>query len=433
MKRTTISLLALLLFPWMPRAQESPTRAFTLQEAIVFAIEHSKQLKASSMNIDLYREKIREAISQGLPQINGTVDYSTNFNHEMSFGENMQITMKDQSNAKLTVQQLLFNGQWITGVQASKIARKLAEQQVDASSQEIVENVSNSYYNILASERMLSILDNNLQLMNESFEHTREMFEAGVKEETDVDQLRVSVGQLKNAYLSMKRTLEVSYTLLRLQLGVENGTRVTLSDDLSRLIDPSANERLATHPFRVEDNLQYRIAATQAEINEKLLGVEKWSHAPTLSALYSYTYKIVKPALDMSPNHAAGLTLSIPVFSGLQRKAKVEQARITLQQSLVTKSLLEDQLALQDSQLRFELENALENYRLQEENIKVANRVLESFKRKYELGTISSLELTQANTNYLQAENTYASAALSLLQARLKVEKLYNLLPYNKN
>jgi outer membrane protein TolC len=429
MKKGIVLLWALLLLPWMPRAQEVATRAFTLQEAIEFALEHNKQLKASAMNIDLYREKIREAISQGLPQINGTVDYSTNFNHEMSFGEAMQITMKDQSSAKLSVQQLLFNGQWITGVQASKIARKLAEQQVDASSQEVVENVSNSYYNILASERMLAILDRNLQLMNESFEHTRKMFEAGVREETDVDQLRVSVGQLKNSRLSMQRALEVSYTLLRVQLGIEGDTRVTLSDDLSRFIDPQVNAQLSLRPFRVEDNLQYRLAETQAEINKKLVDAERWTYAPTLSALYSYTYKILKPELDMSPNHAAGVSLSIPIFSGLQRKAKVEQARITLEQSLVNKSLLEDQLALQDGQLKFELKNALENYRLQEENIQVANRVLDSYKRKYELEAISSLELTQANISYLQAENTYTSAMLTLLQARLHLEKLYNLLP----
>jgi outer membrane protein TolC len=429
MKKGTISLLVLLLFPWISRAQEAPARVFTLQEAITFALEHNKQLKASAMNIDLYREKIREAISQGLPQVNGTLDYSTNFNHEMSFGESMNITMKDQSNAKLAVQQLLFSGQWITGVQASRIARELAERQVDASSQEIVESVSNSYYNILASERLLSILDRNLQLMNESFEHAREMFEAGVKEETEVDQLRVSVGQLKNTRLSMQRTLEVTYTLLRVQLGVDNNTSVTLSDDLSHLVNPGESHP-SPQSFRIEDNLQYRLAATQVEINEKLLGIEKWSYAPTLSALYSYTYKIVKPELDMSPKHAAGVTLSIPLFSGLQRKAKVEQARVTLQQSLVNKSLLEDQLALQDNQLRFELKNALENYRLQEENIKVANRVLDSYKRKYELGAISSLELTQANTTYLQAEDAYTSAMLTLLQARLHLEKLYNLLPY---
>ena len=432
MKKGIIFLLLLFLLPWISRAQDTPGRSFSLQEAITFALEHNKQLQASTMNIELYKQKVRESISEGLPRVNASADYSTNFNHEMNFGGSMKITMKDQSNAKLSLQQLLFNGQWIAGVQASKIATRLAKQQVDVSGQEVIENVCQSYYNILVSERMLDIIEHNLELMNESFEHTRNMFAAGVMEETDVDQLRVSVGQLKNTRLSTQRTLEVSYNLLRLQLGIDNTTRVTLSDKLGRFINPDENARFSLQPFHVENNLQYRLAETQAEINRKLLDVEKWSFAPTLSGVYSYTYKILKPDLDMSPNHTAGLNLSIPIFSGLQRKAKVAQARMTLEQSLVNKSLLEDQLALQHNQLKFELDNALENYDLQKENIEVAHRVLESYKRKYELGALSSMELTQANSTYLQAENNYTSAVLTLLQAQLNLEKLYNRLPYKQ-
>ncbi|MDR2131481.1 MAG: TolC family protein [Odoribacteraceae bacterium] len=429
MKKVIFLLVALSLLPWKTRAQETSPRSFTLQEAITFALEHNKQLQASAMNIELYKQKVRETIAQGLPQVNGSVDYSTNFNHEMDFG-GMKITMKDQSNAKLSLQQLLFNGQWLVGVRASRLAHRLAAQQIDITEQEVVENVCNSYYNILACRRMLAILDRNIQLMNDSFEHTRDMFSAGVMEETDVDQLRVSVGQLENSRLSMQRTLEVSHNLLRIQMGIEGDTPVTLSDDLECFIDPDANARLALQPFHVEENLQYRLVATQTEVNKKLLDAEKWSHAPTLAGLYSYTHKILKPELDMSPKHAAGLSLSIPIFSGMQRDAKIKQARVTLEQSLVNKSLLEEQLAMQERQLKFELNNAMENYNLQKENIEVANRVLDSYKRKYEVGTRSSMELTQANTTYLQAENNYTSAVLALLQARLNLEKLYNRLPH---
>ncbi|MFR4038698.1 MAG: hypothetical protein ACLTZT_13710 [Butyricimonas faecalis] len=50
-----------------------------------FAIKHN-ELQSSQMNIDLHRQKVRESVSQGLPQVNGTATYSTNFNYKMNFG-----------------------------------------------------------------------------------------------------------------------------------------------------------------------------------------------------------------------------------------------------------------------------------------------------------------------------------------------------------
>ena len=51
----------------------------------------------------------------------------------------------------------------------------------------------------------------------------------------------------------------------------------------------------------------------------------------------------------MSPKHTAGLTMSIPVFSGMQRDSKVKQAKITLEQTYLQKDLLEDQLNVERS------------------------------------------------------------------------------------
>lgn len=132
----------------------------------------------------------------------------------------------------------------------------------------------------------------------------------------------------------------------------------------------------------------------------------------------------------MSPKHSAGLTMDIPIFSGLQRKALLEQAKIELEQSSLNKSLLEDQLYVNEKQYKYELKNATDNFFLQRDNIQVAKRVLENMQRKYEYGAVSSLDLTQANNNYLEAENNYTNACLTLLQAELQLERLYNELSY---
>ena len=424
MKKGMTLFLLMLFVPWMLRAQDAP-QTISLQQAIEFAIKHNKELQSSQMNIDLYRQKVRESVSQGLPQINGTVDYNTNFGYKMDFGGN-EIKMKDQSNLKLNLQQLLFSGQWILGLQTSKIAVHLTEQEVGITELDITENIYNSYYTVLVTERMLEILRQNLENMNKIYEHTNNMYKAGTVEITDVDQIRINVGQLKNSMLSMERTVAVNYNLLRLQLGLEAGTPITLSDGLDFFLKNDKSVRLSLEKFDINNNAEFQLVTTQTELNKKMLGLEKWSYAPTISGSYSFNYKILKPELDMSPKHTAGITMSIPIFSGLQRDSKVKQAKITLEQTYLQKSLLEDQLNVQDEQLKFNLKNAMENYDLQKENIDVATRVLANYQRKYELGAVSSLDLTQANNNYLQAETNYTDAILTLLQAQVSLERLYN-------
>lgn len=427
MKQGMTLFLLMLIVPWMLHAQEAP-RTISLQQAVEFAIKHNKELQSSRMNIESYRQKVRESVSQGLPQINGTLTYTTNFGYKMNFG-GQSIKMKDQSNVGVGLQQLLFSGSWILGMQTSKIAVRLSEQQVESSELDIVENIYNSYYTILVTERMQEILRQNLENMNEIYKHTDNMYKAGTVEITDVDQIRVNVGQLKNSLLSMERTVEVNYNLLRLQLGLEAGTPVKLSDGLEVFLENDKSNRLYLEKFDINNNVSYQLVNTQTELNKKLLGIEKWSYAPTIAGSYNFNYKILKPALDMSPKHTAGVTMSIPVFSGMQRDSKVKQAKITLEQSYLQKDLLEDQLNVQDEQLKFNLKNAMENYNLQKENIDVATRVLQNYQRKYELGAVSSLDLTQANNNYLQAETNYTEAVLTLLQAQVSLEKLYNQLP----
>lgn len=427
MKRGVLVTFIAILIPWILSAQPSTPnepQSLSLEQAVNFAVEHNKELQASQMNIELRNKMVTEAVSQGLPQVNGSLGYSTNFGYEASFGEGA-IKMKDQANVSVSVSQLLFSGEWILGIQTSKIAKQMADQQVDITELDIKETVYNSYYTILASERLMEIVKVNLENMNKIQNHTENMYKAGTAEITDVDQIRITVGQLKNSLLAMQRTVDVNYNLLRLQLGLQAGTPITLTDPLENFLEEGSFLKLAIQRFDVNKNSQYQLMQTQEELQKKMVGLKKWAYAPTISGTYSYQYQLKKGGFMNIPN-SASITMNIPVFSGLQRKAQLDQEKITLEQTTLNKSLLEDQLNLQEEQYKFALKNAMEDYHLQKENILVAKKVLENYQHKYNAGAVSSLDLTQANNNYLTAENNYTSACLTLLQAQTQLEKLYN-------
>jgi outer membrane protein TolC len=121
-----------------------------------------------------------------------------------------------------------------------------------------------------------------------------------------------------------------------------------------------------------------------------------------------------------------GAQLSIPIFASGQRYSDIRKAKIDLEKAMNSKEMVSDQLNMQEKQLKFNLQNANMQYISQKGNVEVSKRLYSSMENKYKQGMASSLELTQANQLYLQAENNYISSLLNLLQTKLSFDKLLN-------
>jgi len=117
---------------------------------------------------------------------------------------------------------------------------------------------------------------------------------------------------------------------------------------------------------------------------------------------------------------------SIPIFASGQRHVRTQQAKINLEKAQNTRDLVADQLLMQEKQLRFNLNNAIESYELQKEAISVSQRVFESVTRKFQQGTASSLDVTIASSDLLQAQTNYVNAMMQVLSAQTELEKLLN-------
>ncbi|MBN1414643.1 MAG: TolC family protein [Bacteroidales bacterium] len=464
MKVKQLFLMTLVLAGSQLRAQEQQPFRLTLAQAREYALQHNKILLNARDQAVSSKEKIRESIAQGLPQVNGSLDYMTYFNYEMEFsfgggeggidvtqppfselpyddgdreillilgsmfGSSEPIIMDDQLSGQVQISQLIFSGQYIFGIKAAKIARQLAEQSVVASELDIKENVTNSYYIILTTEQTLEIIGENLANLTKIQQHTENLYKAGVAEETDVDQLRITVSQLKNTQKALERMNQLNYNVLKFQLGVAPDAEITLVDDLDRLMESIDSQSALMTDFDITKNINYRLMESQVALNKKLLDIQNMSYAPTIAGFYSYTEKFITTAFDLTPNHLAGFNMSVPIFSGGMRRAQVAQAKINLNISRRNQEMVKDQLETQKRQLLFNYQNALENFNTQKENVAVAGRVYKSIQNKYQQGLASSLDLTQANSNYLNAENNYLSSVLTMLQAQTSLDKLFNLL-----
>jgi outer membrane protein TolC len=407
--------------------------AFSLDDAVAFALEHNKTIQMAGKDIAASEKQYWQSIATGLPQISATADYTTMFNYAMSMKINesmdaVKIPLKDQSALKGTFQQLIFNGQYLQGIQISKIAKQLTQQAYQLSELEVKENVINAYYLILVTESSKNIVEMNLDDLNQIMQHTQNLYNVGMAESIDVDQLKITVSQLKNALISLQNSISLTYNLLRFYLGLNSTDEIILSDNLDYFLNQQIYQNLVNAKFDIDQNIQYQIIESQETLSKKQVGLQRWAFAPSLVGVYSYTEKLLSSGFDMTPKNMLNFTMSIPIFSSWDRMSKLGQAKIEHEKSQLNTALVHDQLMLQENQLRNDLNNAIDNYLLQKENVEVAQRVFQNYRNKYESGTLSSMDLTQANTNYLTSQTNYLNATMTLLQAQLKLQKMLNTL-----
>ena len=428
-KRKVIPIMFYLLAFAIPgKAQD--TLKISVDSAINYAVKYNLQLENAEMKIEETRERVWESISMGLPQIDASANYSNFMGAEMEItfpgGPPMVIPFKPISNFEVSVGQLIFSGNYIIGLQIAKLIKSTSITLYEKSKQDITEQVSKTYYMILVAKNSKDIVQRTLTNIEEIYDKTESLTRVGILEKTDSDQLSVQVLMLENTLKSADRQIELAYNMLRFYLGVDIDVPIKLTQDINEIIEIINFESALINPFSFESNLDFQLALAQEQILQKQVVLEKMNYLPSLYGFYNHTSKVLKPDFDITPKNIIGLTTSIPVFSSGMRKAKVAQAQIRYETGINNKQLLENQLLLQEKQLRFDLRTALDQYESQKKSVSVSKSVYDHISFKYEQGMVSSLDLTTANNNYLKSEGDYINALIRLLEAELALQKLFN-------
>jgi outer membrane protein TolC len=434
--RFLIAVIIFLGLGGVAASQETTTGLkLTLNEAVEYALNYNKSLQSAKYDVEAARLSYWETISSGLLQISSSASINNNLivmtriidmngvKTPFKFGTNFDLSYGVTASASI------FNAPYLVGIQTASLGQKVAGISLKRAEQDTRESVTMSYYLILVAEESLRIIDGNIAVLNETLKSTRSMLAAGMAEATDIDQMVSNVTMMENTKSSMERTLEVNYNMLRFQLGVAPETSISLTESLESIVKGVDVNALLSSGFDVKQSVNYQLIASQEQMSALTLKMQKSLTLPSLAGFYTYSENGMGDKLnsiDWFPNSMVGLQLSIPIFASGSRHFKIKQAQTNLSKAATGREMMTEQLLLQEKQLRYNLVNAREQYNLQKENIEVSKRVYSSTENKYRQGMASSLELTQANTLYLQAENNYVSALLNLLQTKLALDKLLN-------
>lgn len=410
--------------------QPAESLRLSLKEAQDFAVKQNRSLKNASLEVQEAYAQRWQTIAAMLPQVDGSYSYSNYLGYSASMSTamgNFKIDMPNVGALGVTAS-VGINGQGIVGALLNNIAIDMTKISLEKSESELRGSVMSSYVSVLALQSISSLLDASLQNIQDLESMTLHAVEAGAAEQTAADQIRVRVNTLKNSLNAQKRTIELATNSLKVLLDVPVETELVLTEELETVLSPDRIVALLGENFNVENNLNYQLLQKNLELAKKNVAMAGWAYGPTVSLAYSYTNQEYygEGGMRMTPPNVVQVSVRMPLWSSGKRAAGVVEKKIALEEAKNTLSETTDNLAIQYRQLCFDLTNAYETYLNEKDNIEVSQRVFESATNKYKYGASSSMELTNASNDLINAQSTYIQAVLSLVNAQVELEKFLN-------
>jgi outer membrane protein TolC len=267
--------------------------------------------------------------------------------------------------------------------------------------------------------------------MQKMLDETRITYEAGFVEETDVDQLELIVADLEANIILTNTQVEIAYAFLKYLCGLKLEDSIEVADDLDELMARVDRTALLNDPFNYENNIDYKLLRTQYEIAELQLKLEKSEYLPNLSAFINYqtqaqrnSWNFVNPEEKWYGSSYWGVEMNIPIWSSGIRSARVQQARINLDKLDIADDKLRTGLSIQVKTAQSEFNNAYLVMMNKVLAMETAEKILRITSEKYKEGLSSSLDLLQANNQFLSNTSDYILAMQEVLIKKLALEKL---------
>lgn len=409
--------------------QQAEPLKLTLDAAKTYALEHNRTVQAADLNVKKAEIAKWESLSNMLLNVSADLSYTNMLGYSMNFA-GQSINMPPYGQLGITAS-VAINGQMVMGYQMSKLAVEMQKLSQTNDELSVKQNVTTSFLTVLIAEESFKILEECRNNLKKTSDNIEQLVKVGMAQQTDADQIRVQLMTMDNQIRSTKRNIELAYNALRIMLGCPVNQEIDIEQDLDYFFENEDAAKTLDNQFSAERNVNVQLLDKNIELSEKTVNLKRWAYGPTLSVAYQFskkTYFNADKGFDMTPPNVLNIGLNIPIFSSGNRRAAVQKAKIDVDIAQTQREQTVDQLLVQDSQLRFNLSNAIDNYQANKETVALNKKIFKNYLQKFEQGMVSSTDLISVNNNLLQAESAYIQSLYDVMSAQTSLLQLYNLL-----
>ena len=416
--------------------------SLSLDQALEMALQKNTTILNAALDIDYAETQVNEIKAQGLPQVSGSADYSHTFKIPTQIipgdfvgqpGTTIatQFGVPFNVNVGVGASQLLFDGTFFLGLKAASEFVNISKLSASASEIDIKEGVTKAYYMVLISQQNIAQLSASLANIKKLQSETEQLYKAGFAEKLDVDRLTLSVSNLEININKLQNQAKLAKQLLLNTIGVDVNQELTLTSKIPG--EPTSDSYTAV--FNPDNRIEIKLIDQQHELNQLNLKRYKMGYFPSLYGNFSYgssTFasdgKFGELGDDWYGNGRYAVSLNVPIFDGLYKKAKMDQAKIDFKKTENTKQQALLGMNLQVGQAKTNYLNALKTIELQKKSQDLAESIFNTTKIKFKEGIGSSFEMINAESELTQANTNYLNALYELNVARIDLNKALGIL-----
>ncbi|OFX68931.1 MAG: hypothetical protein A2W86_09980 [Bacteroidetes bacterium GWD2_45_23] len=413
--------MALLVSPPLLYAQNEESGRLSLEDCIAKGLQNNPMIQSSQLFVEENQTKVDEARSGYYPKVslNSNATTYSNNNGDQRF---------ENYNTGISASYNLFNGfRTKAGYHAARDHHEAAFLQHESVQQDLVLNITFAYYKTLQAERILKSAEEavkNSQL-HLDFAHARNM--AGMATRSDILKSEVELSNAELEKIKAANALLAAKGNLNKLMGLPANHPTEIIDDLSELNETPVQSYDSLFAEAMESRVEVKRFYSLLNAQQNNIQLARGEYYPSLDVNANYNFSGEKIS-GMRENWWLGMTLTIPVFNGFSTEARVKGEKTAL------KGIEKDLEALKD-QIGTEVWNAFLAVKEFSERMTATSKGLESAREnlslsegEYKEGTGSIIQLTDAQTTFVAAEQNHIQAVadykVSLAELRRKTGNL---------
>jgi outer membrane protein len=445
-------------------AQQPVEQVITLEDAVALALESNRELEAARLELAKAGGQVREAWGNVFPRVNVVTNYTRNVDVPVNFlparfldpsaPEGDLVALRFGTDNvwynQLRFEQPLFQASAFLGVGAAARYEALQVEAYRGTRQHVATRVRIAYFDVLLAEEALRLTETSLSRVRQAFEETQALYRAGMVSEYDALRLEVEMRNLEPRVRQARSRSLAARRALAVELGLRDGESLRVNGSLaaltfgdatgevvegnasllafaSRAIDAGDADELVARALRERSDL--RQLALMRELRDTELKVERSEYLPRVALWGTQTLTAQQNGApewfggQNASNRQIGIQVTMPIFSGLQRPARIQQIRATVQQVATQLRLAEVQAENHVRTLVDAVEEARERLEAQRLAIRQATRGWEIARAQNREGIGSQLQVNDAEGALRETEFNYAQAVYDYLVARARLDE----------
>ena len=419
--------------------------SLSIEDAVKYGIENNRNLKNAEREIQMAYQERWKTIAIGLPNVSLDLNYLNNLELPTSlipaefFGGNkgdfseIQFGTEQTAIGSVRMEQLLFDGSWLVGLEYSKIFLATSENFYEKTLLEVREGIVKLYSLVATLNEGISLLENNLENFKKDLNEVNELYKNGFQEKENVEQIRITLAQAELSLLQAIKTRDNQINLLKLVLGININDELVLVTSLDDFIGNNVVFGNSFEDFDTDKNVDIKISQNMFDTKRIEYKLEKSKQLPKISGFVSGTYTGYNNEFNFTDksqswfgSSVVGVNLEIPLFNANRMNVSSQKAKIAMEQARANLEEQEEKTQAEVIQKLNDYQLANKSLSVNEQNMNLAISIEDKNSIKFFEGLVSSFELRQAQIQLLDSQQKYLNSVIELISIKTELETLYN-------